>query len=207
MINKNHKRVNTLAELDALYSKPQEASLVKELPMLNEEYRRLIDASPFVSIASIGPDGMDCSPRGDAPGFVRIMDDHTLLIPDRRGNNRLDTLRNIVVDPRVALLFLIPGLNETLRVNGQAHLSVDEQLLQLFEVNGNSPLTAIVVKVERVYFQCARALKRSHLWDPAHHVDPGSLPSAGMLIRAAHEGFDAVGYDAQLEQRQADTLY
>lgn len=110
------------------------------------------EASAYVSIASVGPGGMDCSPRGDSPGFVKIVDDHTLAIPDRRGNNRLDTLRNIVLDPRVALLFLIPGLNETLRVNGRAYLSLDEELLKEFDVNGNCPVTAIVVEIEQVYF-------------------------------------------------------
>ena len=200
-------RVNTIAELEALYPKPLESSLAKELPRLNEYYRLLIKASPYVSVASVGPDGMDCSPRGDAPGFVSILDDDTLAIPDRRGNNRLDTLRNIVRDPRVALLFMIPGVNETLRVNGQAHLSIEPELLNRFEINGNSPITVMVVSVERVYFQCARALKRSRLWDPALHADPETMPSAGKLIRSAIADFDAEAYDEKLQERQAKTLY
>lgn len=151
-------RLNSISELEALYPKPIESSLAKELPKLNEHYRQLIEAAPFVTIASVGPDGMDCSPRGDEPGFVTIMSDQTLAIPDRRGNNRLDTLKTIIVDPRVALLFMIPGINETLRVNGQAYLSIDSDLLSRFEVQGNRPLSAIVVDIERVYFQCARAL-------------------------------------------------
>lgn len=201
------KRVCSISELDELYAKPLESSIAKELSVLNEHYRRLIEASPFLSIASIGPDGMDCSPRGDKQGFVSILNDQTLAIPDRRGNNRLDTLRNIVVDPRVAVLFMIPGCNETLRVNGQAYLSLDDEILSQFEVDGKLPTTAIVVKIERVYFQCARALKRSHLWDSSHHVDRASLPSAGTLIRSAIADFDANLYDSQLESRQAKTLY
>ena len=164
------KRVNTLAELETLYAKPLESSVNKELSALNEYYKAIIEASPFVSIASCGPEGMDCSPRGDGAGFVHVIDDQTLAIPDRRGNNRLDTLRNIVVDPRVALLFLVPGYNETLRVNGSAYLTSDETLLEQFEVKGNRPTTAIIIEIERVYFQCARALKRSKLWDSSSSV-------------------------------------
>ena len=201
------KRINTLAELEALYPKPLEASVKKELPALNEYYRGIIAASPFATIASSGPDGMDCSPRGDRAGFVHVQDDRTLVIPDRRGNNRLDTLRNIVVDPRVALLFLIPGYNETLRVNGQAYLTLDAELLEKFEVKGKLPLSAIVIEIERVYFQCARALKRSQLWNPASYHEVESLPSAGTLIRSAINDFDAKAYDAELQERQEQTLY
>lgn len=201
------KRISTLTELEALYPEPLEASVKKELSALNEYYRKIIAASPFVTIASSGPDGMDCSPRGDGAGFVKILDDRTLAIPDRRGNNRLDTLRNIVVDPRVALLFLIPGYNETLRVNGQAYLTLDAELLETFEVNGKMPHTAIVIEIEQVYFQCARALKRSQLWNTSSYRDVESLPSAGTLIRSAIDDFDAEVYDAQLQERQEQTLY
>jgi PPOX class probable FMN-dependent enzyme len=201
------KRINTLAELEALYSKPLETSIKKELFELNDYYRTIIAASPFFAIASSGPEGMDCSPRGDSAGFVKVMDDRTLVIPDRPGNNRLDTLKNIVVDPRVALLFLIPGYNETLRVNGRAFLSFEEALLKQFEVNDKTPKTVIVIEIERVYFQCARALKRSRLWDHSSYADVASLPSAGTLIRSAIEDFDANAYDAALPERQARTLY
>lgn len=200
-------RIETLEELESLYSKPQVASVSKELSKLNEHYRKFILASPYVSIASVGLGGLDCSPRGDAPGFVSILDDQTLALPDRRGNNRLDTLRNIVSDPRVALLFMIPGLNETIRVNGQAHLTTDNHLLQSFEVNGKLPVTAIIVNIEQVYFQCARALKRSRLWDVSLHVSPGELPSPGTLINSALSDFDADAYDAALDDRQAQTLW
>ena len=203
----NPNRVTSIAALEALYTAPKQSSLDKELKVLNKHYRQLIEASPFFAIASVGHNGLDCSPRGDTSGFVHIHDDHTLIIPDRRGNNRLDTLRNIVADPRVSLLFLIPGLNETLRIKGTAYLSTEEKWLALLEVNGKRPVTAIVVHIECVYFQCARALKRSQLWNNALHVDPATLPSAGTLIRSAIEGFDADNYDADLQERQADSLY
>ena len=150
---------------------------------------------------------MDCSPRGDGAGFVSVLDDRTLAIPDRRGNNRLDTLKNIVADSRVALLFLIPGCNETLRVNGKAYLSIDKEILERFEVKGKLPVTAIIVQIEQVYFQCARALKRSRLWDSSLHVDRESLPSVGTLIRSADHVFDAISYDSQMEEQQGKTLY
>lgn len=201
------KRIESLAQLESVYSQPLESSIKKELTALNEHYRRLIECSPFVSIASAGPEGLDCSPRGDAPGFVTILDDQTLAIPDRRGNNRLDTLRNIVVDPRVGLLFLIPGHNETLRINGRAYLSTDNDLLERFVVGNTQPVSAIVVEIDRIYFQCARAIKRSKLWDASSHIDSTSLPSAGTLIRSAITDFDADTYDAQLQERQSKTLY
>ncbi len=201
------KQIKTLDQLEALYPKPLDASVHKELPALNEHYRKIIAASPFLTIASVGHDGMDCSPRGDGAGFVKVLDDHTLAIPDRRGNNRLDTLKNIVTDPRVALLFLIPGYNETLRVIGNAYLTLDNELLQQLSVNCKTPTTAIVVNIEGVYFQCARALKRSQLWNSATRGDVTSLPSAGTLIQSAIADFDADAYDEQLEERQRDTLY
>lgn len=199
--------VTTIQQLESLYATPQKASIAKELTHLNEHYRKFIEASPYVSVATSGPDGLDCSPRGDAPGFIAIIDDHTLAIPDRRGNNRLDTLRNIVANPGIALLFMIPGLNETIRVNGQAYISTKQSLLESFEVNGKKPVTAIVVNIEKVYFQCARALKRSKLWDHSLHIDPSTLPSAGTLIKSSISDFDAAAYDEALEKRQRETLW
>ncbi len=199
--------ITSVDQLEALYGTPPERSLIKETPRITEPYRRLLEAAPFVALASVGPEGMDCSPRGDAPGFVRIIDDRTVVIPDRRGNNRIDTLRNIVRDPRVALLFLIPGLDETVRINGRARISVAEDLLTSLEVNGKRPATAIVVTIDTMYFQCARALKRSRLWDVESLVDPKNLPSAGQLVKSVTAGFDAESYDAALQDRQARTLY
>ena len=200
-------RVDSIEALERLYPAPLETSLDKELPALNAHYRRLVEASPFFAIASVGPGGLDCSPRGDARGFVRVLDDATLAFPDRRGNNRLDTLRNIVVDPRVALLFVIPGREETLRVNGRARVTAAPALLERFAVDGRAPVTAVTVGIGAVYFQCARALKRSGLWDPGSWADVSGLPSAGTLIRSAVRGFDAEGYDATLRERQARTLW
>lgn len=194
--------------LDRLYATPLEPSLAKELDHVNAEYRALIEASPFVVVATAGPDGLDCSPRGDEAGFVRVHDARTLIIPDRRGNNRIDSLRNVVRDPRIALLFLIPGVAETLRVNGRARISTEPTLLQSFAVSGRPPQTALVVEVERAFFQCARAVYRARLWDPARRVDRKSLPSTGSMLAAASGGrIDGETYDRDLPGRQQATLY
>src|SRR5471032_122482 len=159
--------VSSVEELEKLYGVPGDASLVKEASWITPHYRAYIEASPFATLATAGPEGLDCSPRGDRPGFVRIHDARTLMLPDRRGNNRIDSLRNIVRDPRVALLFLVPGVGNTLRVNGRAHLSVEPALLQSFAVEDKAPRSVTVIEVDAVYFQCARALVRSELWNPA----------------------------------------
>ncbi|MFI4998684.1 MAG: pyridoxamine 5'-phosphate oxidase family protein [Reyranellales bacterium] len=200
--------IATVAELEALYGRPAEAATVKEVTRLTPHYRAYIEASPFAVLATSGPEGLDCSPRGDRPGFVRVADDKTLMLPDRRGNNRIDSLRNIVRDPRVALLFLIPGVGNTLRVNGRAHISVEPGLLASFAVEDKAPRSVMVMKVDAVYFQCARALVRSELWNPAHHVEPKSLPSAGQIL--AQLSGDRVGgesYDREWPGRAAKTMW
>ncbi len=200
--------VKTEADLEAIYGKPVEASTVKEVDWITPHYRAYIEASPYVALATSGPEGLDCSPRGDGAGFIRVQDERTLLLPDRRGNNRIDSLRNIVRDPRVALLFMIPGVGNTLRVNGRAHISVAPGLLQSFVVEGKAPRSVAVIEVERVYFQCARALIRSELWNPARHVDPKSLPSAGQILAALSA--DRVGgetYDREWPSRAAATMW
>src|SRR5712692_3064651 len=159
--------VTTEAQLEQMYGEIHPPARVKEIDHVNSHYRALIEASPFVVLATSGPEGLDCSPRGDPAGFVRVRDEKTLLIPDRRGNNRIDSLRNLVRDPRVALLFLIPGCSETIRVNGRAKISVDPALCQSFTMEGKTPRCVLVVAVERVYYQCAKAIVRSKLWDPA----------------------------------------
>ncbi|MEM9678131.1 MAG: MSMEG_1061 family FMN-dependent PPOX-type flavoprotein, partial [Pseudomonadota bacterium] len=181
-------------------------SRAKETAVINDAYRRLIEAAPFFAVASIGPEGIDCSPRGDGPGCVQILDEQTVAFADRRGNNRLDTLRNIVVDPRVALLFLIPGWNECLRINGQAVVTADADLLDGFVVNGQRPVTAVVVKIDTMYFQCARAIKRAGLWDANFRIDAAELPTAGELVQSVVQDFDAKAYDSGLQERQAKTL-
>jgi uncharacterized protein len=180
--------VTSIEELERLYDKPYGPSLVKESERITAPYRAFIEAAPFFALASGGPGGMDCSPRGDAPGFVRVADEKTLLVPDRRGNNRLDTLRNILHDPRVALLFLIPGCGETIRVNGRARISTDPVLTRSFIVDGKAPHTVIVIAVDRIYYQCAKAIVRSKLWDATRHVDRKSLPSAGTILADLTQG-------------------
>ncbi len=200
--------ITTIDQLEALYGAANEASRVKEVGVITPHYRALIEASPFLALATCGPEGLDCSPRGDLAGFVRIRDERTLLLPDRRGNNRVDSLRNIVRDPRVALLFLIPGCGNALRVNGRARLCIDPDLLAAFEVEGRPPRSVAVIEVDAVYFQCARAIVRAGLWNPDRHVDPGSLPTAGQILAALSEG--RVGgepYDRDWPERAARTMW
>mgnify|MGYP002817614103 CR=1 FL=1 len=175
-------RITTAAELEALYGTPVDTSLAKEVDHITPQYRALIEASPFVAFATAGPEGLDCSPRGDMAGFVHIRDENTLMIPDRRGNNRVDSLRNIIRDPRVALLFLLPGSGSTLRINGKAHLSIEPELLESFSVKGKGPRSIVVIDVETIYFQCARAIIRSELWNPDRFIDPATLPTPGQIL-------------------------
>ena len=172
-----------------------------------DHYRAFIEASPFVVLATSGPEGLDCSPRGDPAGFVRVVDRKTLMLPDRRGNNRLDALRNIVRDPRVALLFLIPGIGRTLRVNGTARITTDPALCASFAMDGKDPRSVVVVTAERVYTQCPKALVRSRLWDPASQLPESALPSSGEMLRALSSGFDAEAYDRDYPRRLSETIY
>lgn len=200
--------LTSVAELEALYGLPGESSLVKELDRLIPEYAALIAASPFVALATAGPEGLDCSPRGDLPGFVRVRDDRTLLMPDRRGNNRADSLKNILRDERVGLLFLIPGSGTTLRVNGRATISVDAELCASFAVEGKPARSVLVVAIEAVYFQCARAVVRSELWNPARHVDPKSLPTPGHILEmTSRHAIDGEAYDAEWPSRAKATMW
>ena len=199
-------------QLDALYGQPGETSLRKESAVLTPPYRALLAASPLVVLATSGPGGLDASPRGDPGTALVVQDERTLLLPDRRGNQRIDSLRNILADPRVALLCLIPGRNETLRINGRATLSTDPALIERLAMDGHPPVSVVVIHIELVFFQCARALLRAQLWNPATWPDPGTLPSAGQMLSATSgrglaNPFDAAGYDAALPQRQRESLY
>lgn len=168
----------------------------------------MIEASPFLVVATIGPHGIDYSPRGDAPGFVRVHDDTTLILPERRGNNRLDTLRNLVRDPRATLMFMVPGISEILRVNGRGRLSRNAGLCQSFEVHGTVPKLVIVFEIEQVMFQCARAIVRSRLWDSERFRKPGEVPSAGTMLAQATAGEEGgADYDRTLPARIRETLY
>ena len=200
--------IRDVATLAALYGEPGETSVAKEADRLHPVYRAIVEAAPFAVLATSGPEGLDASPRGDAPGFVTVQDEHTLLLPDRRGNNRTDSLRNVIRDPRVALLFMVPGVNETLRVNGRAHVSVDPALLARFAVEGKLPRSVLVVAIAAVYFQCSRALLRSRLWDVASQVPRASLPSAGAMLSAlTRSRIDGAAYDRELPERVKSSLY
>ena len=201
-------QITTLEQLKAIYGEPVGNSLVKELDHVSDHYRAFIEASPFVVVATAGPEGLDCTPRGDPPGFVRVEGRHTLMLPDRRGNNRVDSLRNLLTDPRISLLFLIPGVGETLRVNGRAVISTDPDLCRSFAMADKLPRSVIVVTAERVYFQCPKALVRSRLWDPSRHVDRRSLPSTGQILAAIRPGeIDADALDRAYPERLKQTIY
>lgn len=200
--------VTSERQLTELYGEPSENAVMKEIDRIIPEYRAFIEASPFLTIATAGPDGLDCSPRGDAPGFVRVMDERTVMIPDRRGNNRIDTLKNILHDPRVALLFLIPGIGETIRINGRATISTGPDLLDSFVTEGKPPRSVLVVTAERVYFQCAKAIMRSDLWNPAQHVERAALPSPGRILKACTAGrMNAEAIDAAYPERLKATMW
>jgi PPOX class probable FMN-dependent enzyme len=200
--------IKTVEELETLYGKPGNASLVKELDRLIPEYAALIKASPFVALATCGPEGLDCSPRGDVAGFVRIQDEKTLLMPDRHGNNRVDSLKNIVRDGRVGLLFLIPGSGTTLRLNGRAQISVEAELCASFAMEGRPARSVIVITIDAVYFQCARAIKRSDLWNPETRVDPASLPTPGQILeRTSEKAIDGDAYDREWPERARKTMW
>jgi PPOX class probable FMN-dependent enzyme len=194
--------------LRELYGTPHDASIAKQVDYLHPLYQEFIRASPFLILATAGQDGLDTSPRGDAPGFVAIEDERTLLLPDRRGNNRVDCLINITHDPRVSLIFLIPGINETLRVTGSAEISTRPDLLARFTANGKPPRTVVIVHVREVFFQCAKALMRSELWDPSRYLSRASLPSNGTILSTlTQERIDAVEFDRLAPAGLRDTLY
>lgn len=200
--------ITSEAELEQIYGAVAKPSLTKETDHIHPAYRPFIETSPFVALATSGPDGLDVSPRGDAAGFILIEDAKTLLLPDRRGNNRLDSLRNILHDNRVALLFLVPGIGETLRVNGTADITTQPDLLSRFAVNNQRPKTVLRIRVERVFFQCSRAVIRSKLWDPAGQITRDRLPSPGAILHQLSQAeIDGEAYDQALPERLKNTLY
>lgn len=200
--------ITSVEQLEALYGAPNTRSIVKEIDYISDHYRAFIEKSPFVVVATSGPEGLDTSPRGDPAGFVRVVDPQTVLIPDRRGNNRLDTLKNLVRDPRISLLFLIPGIGETLRINGRAEITTDPVLCESFSMQGKAPMSVIRVTAERVYFQCQKALARSKLWDPETRIDRTEVPSAGAIIEAlSTDGFDGKAYDEGYPEYMKKVIY
>lgn len=200
--------IREVAALEALYGAVNEVSALKEITYLHPHYAAFVKASPFAILATAGPHGIDASPRGDGPGFVEIVDDKTLLLADRRGNNRIDSLRNVLHNPQVALLFLVPGIGETLRVNGRAEITVHPELIERFTTHGKPPRSMLRVHVESVFFQCSRALIRSELWNPDKHLPRSALPSTGEILQAVtHDRIDAETYDRELPPRLKATLY
>ncbi len=201
--------VADLHALRRLYPEsPGETALAKEAAHIHPLYRPYIEASPFVVLTTMGPQGLDASPRGDAPGFIQVADERTLLLPDRRGNHRLDSLKNVLHDPRVALLFMIPGVKETLRMSGIARISAAAPLLERFVVDGKAPRSVLVIKVQKVFFQCGRALIRSQLWSAERPAWAQPLPTPGRILQTlSGDGIHGGAYDAALPSRQAQTLY
>lgn len=204
----NKDCVTSLEELDAIYGPVSRGAVVKEVDHIHPVYQPFIELAPFVILATAGPGGLDVSPRGDAAGFVAIEDERTLLMPDRRGNNRTDSLRNIVSDPRVALLFIVPGVGETLRVNGRAEIVIEPGLLERFAVSGKVPRSVLRIWVESVFFQCSKALVRSRLWDGNSQVERTTLPSAGRILGdLSRSEIDGASYDRALPERTRTSLY
>ncbi|MBW3098017.1 pyridoxamine 5'-phosphate oxidase family protein [Pseudohoeflea coraliihabitans] len=199
--------ITSIAALERLYPAAGGAALTKVVPQLTPAYRTHIAAAPFVALATAGPGGLDCSPRGDRGSVVTIADDRTLLIADRPGNNRLDSLRNIVHDDRIGLLFLTPGLDMTVRVNGSATLSVAPHLLDRLAIDGKRPRLVIVVSIHEVYAQCSRALLRARMWEPEGRVDADSLPKMGEILREIEASFDAEEFDREWPQRARQALW
>jgi len=201
------QKIETVAELNELYGQPVEASIIKVTPFLTPEYRRMIEASPFVALATVGPEGLDCSPRGDAGHVLYVADARTILMPDWRGNNRVDSLSNIVRDPRVALMILIPGSTSTMRLNGRAAVAIDPAMTERFDMDGKHPRSVIVITIDEVYVQCARAVIRADLWNPEKFVAAGSLPTVGQMMKTIKDGFDGESYDRDWPGRAAKTMW
>ncbi|MCB2054104.1 MAG: pyridoxamine 5'-phosphate oxidase family protein [Geminicoccaceae bacterium] len=202
------ERITDGTALRERYGQPSERAVKKELDRLDRHCRHFIARSPFLVMATAGADGRcDASPKGDGPGFVQVVDDVTLLIPDRLGNNRVDGMENILSNPHVGLIFFLPGVRETLRINGRAEIVVEEAVLTPMAVQGKPPTAAIRVAVEEVFMHCGKALIRSRLWDPATQIERGDFPSLGQIIADQIEGIDAAESDAYLETVYRDRLY
>lgn len=204
-------KINSIEELEALYGPPVERALWKEIEYLSPHYQEFIEASPFLIMATYGDKGIDCSPRGDPAGFVKVADKNTLYIPDRKGNNRLDSLRNLIQTPKIGLIFMIPNVGETIRVSGTAEINTDPTLCESFSINGKPPKSIISVNIEKAYFQCQKALARSKLWDANSYVERSTLPTAGQMAKYFTDKkqveFDAEAYDKNYPEHMKKTIY
>ena len=206
------QKIDSIEMLETIYSRPVgERSLWKEIDHINELYRQFIEASPFLILATYGDNGVDCSPRGDPPGFVRVVAPDCIQIPDRRGNNRLDTMRNIIQHPQVGIIFLIPNVGETIRISGQAEILVDAELCNSFSIKGKPASSVLSIKVQKVYYQCQKAIARSRLWDAESYIERSELPSTGQMAKffSAQHGaeFDAESYDENYAEHMRQTIY
>jgi PPOX class probable FMN-dependent enzyme len=206
------QKIDSIELLEQIYDVPVgERSIWKQIDHVNDLYRQFIEASPFLILATCGEMGVDCSPRGDPPGFVRVVAADRILIPDRRGNNRLDSMRNIIANPNVGIIFLIPNVGETIRVSGKAEILIDVDLCQSFTIKGKPASSVLSIKVEKVYYQCQKALLRSKLWDPGSYIERSELPSAGQMAEyfSAQHGseFDGERYDADYAEHARRTIY
>ncbi len=200
--------IETTAELEAHYGTPGTAATVKVADHVTPQYRAWIEASPFCALATSGPGGLDASPRGDRGAVASVLDPRTVALPDRRGNDRVDSLRNIVADPRVAAMFLIPGSGTVIRVNGRARITVDDAFRERFAVEGKAPRSVVVIAVDEVYFQCARAVMRAGLWTTESWPDIAALPSIGEILASLSDGgIDGANYDAGWRVRAAGTMW
>ena len=205
------KKITTLEQLDDLYGEPSSRSLWKEIDYINDHYKAFIEHSPFLILATSGPKGIDCSPRGDPPGFVRVVNKRLIQIPDRRGNNRLDSLRNIVINANVGVIFIIPNAGETIRLTGQAEILVDKTLCESFSMHGKPASSVLSISVEKVYFQCQKAIARAKLWDTSSYIERSRLPSPGEMTKVfanlKDRQFDAEAYDRDYPERMKNTIY
>ena len=200
--------IASMSELRTAYREPNERAEQKVLDRLDEHSRNFIALSPFCILTSVGADGlMDTSPRGDPPGFVAVLDERTLLLPDRPGNNQVDSLRNVLANPAVGLLFLVPGMNETLRVSGKAEIVTSEELLAPLSIKGKAPLSGLLVMVEEAFLHCGRSLIRSRLWEPEARIERSCFPTYGQVLADQIAGANAEEIDADEDEANRERLY
>ncbi len=206
------ENITSLEILQERYATPvSERAIQKEIDHINDLSRQLSEASPFLILSTYGDDGVDCSPRGDPPGFVRVASPDCIQIPDRKGNNRLDSMRNILDNGQVGIIFLIPNVGETIRVSGSAEILINAELCSSFAVNGKAASSVLSVTVQKAYYQCQKALVRSRLWEPQSHVQRDKLPSAGQMAQhfsARHsQDFDGQAYDDGYSEYMRKNMY